>query len=139
MTNNGCIRILIVDDHAAIRRGLRHLLAACADMAVVGEAAEATDALVAAVSLSPDVVLLDVHLAGASGFEIAPQLRQVIPAARILMLASLEDEVQLALARIASVDGYVQKCDADEKLAAAIRAVWRGEHWPAERLRIAEV
>jgi two-component system, NarL family, response regulator DevR len=127
MSNHrGCIRIFIVDDHAAIRRGLRHLLAAYADMTVVGEAEEAEGALAAHACLSPDVVLLDVRLPNASGFEIAVRLRKAAPTARILMLASLEDEAQLASAMCASVDGYVQKREADEKLAKAIRAVWGG-------------
>ena len=65
-----CIRILLVDDHPAIRRGLRHLLAASADLEVVGEAAEAASALHAAQAQMPDVVLLDVHLGNASGFEV---------------------------------------------------------------------
>src|SRR5438128_8514808 len=82
------IRILLVDDHPAIRRGLRHLLASTADMEVVGEAAEAESALHAAHTLMPVVVLLDVHLGNDSGFELAERMRTEIPQVRIILLTS---------------------------------------------------
>ena len=137
-TYDRCIRILLVDDHVAIRRGLRHLLGACADMAVVGEAGEAACALAAAASLSPDVVLLDVRLPGIDGFGLALLLRQAVPAARIIMLASFQADAQKAGVMCGSVDGCVWKSDADESLAEAIRVVSRGERWYSAYLRQAE-
>src|ERR1700730_13479659 len=98
MSTSTRLRILVVDDHPAIRRGLRHLLAACTDMEVVGEAADGESALSAAQHLAPDVVLLDVHLLNNSGFEVAAWLRTAMPMVRIIMLASFVGADQAAMA-----------------------------------------
>ena len=134
-TQTAGIRILLVDDHPAIRRGLCHLLAACADMAVVGEAADASSALQGVVSLGPDVVLMDVHLLNCSGFEAAAQIRMAMPLVRIIMLASFDGTDQAAMALAGGADGYLLKCDADECLAEAIRAVARGERWTSRHVQ----
>jgi DNA-binding NarL/FixJ family response regulator len=128
-TQTAGIRILVVDDHPAICRGLRHLLAASADMEVVGEAADGESALRAAQRLVPDVVLLDEHLLNSSGFEAAARIRTAMPMVRIIMLASFDGTDQAAMAMASGADGYLPKRDADEYLAEAIRAVTRGERW----------
>jgi two-component system, NarL family, response regulator len=128
-TQTAVIRILVVDDHPAIRRGLRHLLAATADMEVVGEAADGESAPRAAQSFVPDVVLLDEHLLNSSGFEVAARIRTAMPMVRIIMLASFDGTDQAAMAMTSGPDGYLPKRDADECLAEAIRAVTGGERW----------
>jgi two-component system, NarL family, response regulator NreC len=117
------IRILVVDDHVAIRRGLRHLLAACADIEVVGEAADGESALSAAQRLIPDVVLLDVHLLNSSGYEVAARIRMAMPLVRIIMLASFDETDQAGQAIASGAQGYLLKRDADACLAGAIRAL----------------
>ncbi len=130
----GSIRILVVDDHDAVRRGLRHLLAGYADMEVVGEAEDSVSALRLAASAQPDVILLDVHLPGVNGVEVVRPLRQVCSAARIILLSSFLDAAPWSEALAAGVDGYLLKSDADENLAVAIRGVHRGERGPMLRL-----
>ncbi|MEP7200391.1 MAG: response regulator transcription factor, partial [Chloroflexota bacterium] len=115
------IRILIVDDHSVVRRGLRHLLATYADMQVVGEASDGPSAMQAATTLSPDVILLDIRLPGASGLDIAPQLRQAAPEARIIILTTYEDDEYLVKALGGGAHGYLLKSTSDEHVAEAIR------------------
>jgi DNA-binding NarL/FixJ family response regulator len=128
-TQTAGIRILVVDDHPAIRRGLRHLLATCADMEVVGEAADGESALRAARRLVPDVVLLDVHLLNSSGFEVAARMCAAMPMVRIIMLASFDDSDEAGRAFASGAQGYLLKRDADRCLVEAIHAVVRGERW----------
>ncbi len=121
------IKVLLVDDHPVVRRGMRHLLSTCADMEIVGEAEDGPSALRAASSLAPEVILLDVRLPGDSGFEVVPQLRQVVPSARIIMLTTYDDDEYLAKSIGGGAHGYVLKSASDESVAEAIRAVHRGE------------
>ncbi|MBI3732595.1 MAG: response regulator transcription factor [Chloroflexi bacterium] len=121
------IRVLIVDDHAVVRRGLRHLLGTSADMEVVGEAEDAAGALSAAASLQPDVILLDIRLPGISGLQAAPQLRQSVPEARIIVLTTYDDDQYVAEALGSGAHGYILKSASDETVAQAIRAVHQGE------------
>lgn len=127
MTADAKIRVLLVDDHAAVRRGLRHLLAAQGDMVVVGEAGNGTDALRLAPELEPDVILLDVRMPGPTGFELVPHLLQIAPRARIIMLTTYEDDEYLARSFGGGAHGYLLKNDADERLADSIRSVHGGE------------
>lgn len=121
------IRIVLVDDHPAIRRGLRHLLAACSDMAVVGEAADGESAVRTVQSLAPDVVLLDVHLLNSSGYEAAARIRATMPLVRIIMLSSFDGTDQAGQAHASGAHAWLLKRDADTCLAQAIRALARGE------------
>jgi two-component system nitrate/nitrite response regulator NarL len=121
------IRLLVVDDHTLFRRGLIALLAQYADLQVVGEAADAGEALRRAQALQPDLVLLDNHLPGARGVDALPDLRQAAPAARVLMLTVSEDEQDLADALRNGAQGYVLKTVDGEVLAQAIRRTVRGE------------
>ena len=121
------IRLLVVDDHTLFRRGLIALLAQYADLAVVGEAADAGEAQRRAQALQPDVVLLDNHLPGVRGVDALPDLRQAAPAARVLMLTVSEDEQDLADALRGGAQGYVLKTVDGDVLAQAIRRTARGE------------
>ena len=123
------IRVLLVDDHAMVRRGLHHLLAACKDIKVVGEAEDGAAALRAAVSLTPDVILLDVRMPGLSGYEVAPQLRAQVPQAKIIMLTTYDDDEYLARSMGSGAHAYLLKTASDETVPDAIRAAQRGERF----------
>ena len=103
------LQLVLVDDHPAIRRGLRHLLAACSDMAVVGEAADGESALRTVQSLAPDVVLLDVHLLNSSGYEVAARIRAAMPLVRIIMLSSFDGTDQAGQAFASGAHAWLLK------------------------------
>lgn len=123
---NSPTRILLADDHRIIRQGLRSLLDAEADLAVVGEAEDGRQALALARDLKPDVVILDISMPGLNGMETARLLRQNHPDILVLMLSMHADRrfVQEALAL--GVQGYLLKDSAFEELAEAIRSVRKG-------------
>jgi len=121
------VRVLVVDDHAVVREGLRHVLSATEGFAVVGEAGTGADALALAEVQRPDVVLLDLTMPGMSGLAVAAELRRRVPDARILVLSMHEqDEYVLAAVR-GGADGYVLKDTGPAELRAAIRAVYAGD------------
>jgi DNA-binding NarL/FixJ family response regulator len=122
----GLVRVLVVDDHAVVREGLRHVLTATEGFSVVGEAANATEALGLAETVRPDVVLLDLTMPGISGLEAAAELRRRASGARILVLSMHEqDEYVLAAVR-GGADGYILKDASPAELRAAIRTVGAG-------------
>jgi two-component system response regulator NreC len=123
------IRILITDDHAVLRSGLRLLLDREDDLETVGEATTAEEALVAVADGGVDLVLLDVEMPGMGGLEGAAQLREAHPDLAILVLSmhSETDDVRRAFA--AGANGYVLKTAADEQLVQAVRAVHSGERY----------
>jgi len=118
------IRILLVDDHQVVREGLRHMLKLEADMEVVGEAADAKEALTQVESLSPEVILMDIKMPGMNGIELTRQLKEKQPACNVIML-TLYDEY-LAQAIEAGAVGYLLKDIKREELVRAIRAVHQG-------------
>lgn len=122
------IRILVVDDHTLFRRGISALLTREADLAVVGDAADASEAQRRAQQLQPDVILLDNHLPGVNGVDVLPALREVTPRTRILMLTVSEDENDLSRALRNGAAGYLLKTMEGDALAHAIRRAVRGEY-----------
>lgn len=120
-------RVLLVDDHPVVRQGLRSLLSQYRDIRVIGEAEDGLIALELAAQLQPDVILLDIRLAGSSGLNLAHQLRRSRSDSRIIILTSYDDEGYLLQAAQAGVYGYLLKSASAEILAEAIRAVHRGE------------
>jgi two-component system response regulator NreC len=134
------IRILVVDDHAVVRSGLRLLLDAHEDLETVGEAGDAREAVFEARAQKPDVILLDVVLgSGRSGIEVAPELLRELPEAKILMLSMQDDPRYVREAFAAGASGYVLKEAADSELVAAVREVASGSRYvdPALGARIA--
>ncbi len=121
------IRILVVDDHTLFRRGLMALLARDPVLVVVGDAADAGQALRKAVDLQPDLILLDNHLSGVSGVDALPDLREAAPQARILMLTVSEDEQDLAAALRGGAAGYLLKTMDGDALTQAIQSTMRGD------------
>ncbi len=120
------IRVLIADDHAVLRAGLRLLLNNQPDMEAVGEASTARETLEKAADLHPDVILLDITMPDMSGLSILRSLQERAPQARILVLTMHADEDYLREALRLGASGYVVKSAADQELLAAIRAVMRG-------------
>jgi two-component system, NarL family, nitrate/nitrite response regulator NarL len=121
------VRLLVVDDHTLFRRGLVALLACEPSLAVIGQAADATEALRQAAELQPDVILLDNHLPGATGIQSIAGLKEAAPSARILLLTVSEDSGDLQGALRAGAQGYLLKTIEGEQLTAAIHAAIRGE------------
>jgi two-component system, NarL family, response regulator NreC len=119
-------RVLIVDDHAVVRSGLRLLLDAEDDLEVVGEAGSAREAVFEARTANPDVILLDVVMPDQSGLEAIPTLLHEHPETRILVLSMQDDPRYVREAFGAGASGYVLKEAADAEVVAAIREVAGG-------------
>jgi len=119
-------RVLVVDDHAIVRSGLRMLLAAEKDLDVVGEAGNARDAIFEARALKPDVILLDVVMPGESGIEVLPKLRKEAPDAKVLVLSMQDDPRYVREAFAQGANGYVLKEAADSEVVAAVREIAAG-------------
>ncbi len=123
------IRVLVADDHAIVRTGIRHVLEGEPGFTVVGEAATGTEALALAIELHPDVAVLDISMPGESGLRIAAELRRQTPGTRVLIL-SMHDNTEYVLESVrAGAHGYLLKDTAATELRGAIRAVQRGESY----------
>jgi len=120
------VRVLIVDDHAVVRAGLKLLLDAEDDLEPVGEAGTARDAIFEARSTKPDVVLLDVVMPDQSGLDVLPQLLHERPETKVLVLSMQDDPQYVRAAFAAGASGYVLKEAADTEVVQAIREVARG-------------
>ena len=125
MTNS--IRILITDDHAIVRKGLRTLINSEAGMEVVGEAADGIEAVLKARSLQPDVILMDLVMPRQGGVESIIQIKKERPDARILVLTSFAEEEKVFSAIKAGALGYLLKDSSPEQLVQAIHDIYRGE------------
>jgi len=127
MTEPAVIRVLLVDDHAIVRKGLEMVLRLDPQIEIVGQAGNGQSALELAINLKPDLVLLDFVMRGMNGEETAAALRKLSPQSRILMLTGvdLDDRVLKMLA--ADADGYIVKNIDAEQLVEAIHTVARGE------------
>lgn len=121
------IRIVIADDHAVVRTGLRALLAADAELEVVGEAGNGTEALQLVEALHPDLILLDVTMPPDSGLQTAQRLKELHPALIVLILTMHEDESLLHEALRAGAAGYVIKRAEEAEILQAIHATIQGD------------
>lgn len=121
------IDVLIADDHAIVRRGLRTLIAGEADMVVAGEASDGYDVVVQARDLNPDVILMDLVMPGQSGLDALSQIKIDNPAARVLVLTSFGDNERVFSAIRAGASGYLLKDASPEQLLQAIHDVYNGE------------
>lgn len=123
---NKPIRILLADDHAVLRAGLKSLLNAEPDMTVVGEAGDGRACIRLAAELQPDVILLDINMPGTSGLEALAELGQQAPDSRVLVLTMHDDAVYLRQVLASGGAGYILKQAADSELLTAIRTVYNG-------------
>jgi two-component system, NarL family, response regulator NreC len=123
------IRVVLVDDHAVVRSGLRLLFDAQEDIEVVGEGGNAQDAVFRARALKPDVMLLDVVMPGESGIEVVPKVLQESPETKILVLSMQDDPSYVREAFGAGAQGYVLKEAADAEVVSAVREVAAGRSY----------
>ena len=120
------ISVVLVDDHAVVRSGIRLLLDVEDDIEVIGEAGNAKDALFRARALKPDVILLDVVMPGESGIEVLPKLLEESPETKVLVLSMQDDPSYVREAFASGAHGYVLKEAADVEVVAAVREIARG-------------
>ncbi len=123
------IRLLLADDHAVLRAGLKTLFHAQPDIEVVAEAADGEETVRKSREFAPDIVLMDITMPGLSGLEATQKIKSQNPEVKVLVLTMHEDESYLYQMIRAGADGYVPKKAADTELIAAIRATYRGEHF----------
>ena len=128
------IRILIGDDHAIVREGLKQILAESSDMAVAGEAANGQEVLEQVSKNDWDLVLLDIAMPGRGGLDILKQLRSERPELPVLMLSMYPEEQYAVRALKAGASGYLTKESAPEELIAAIRKVSLGRKYVSSSL-----
>ena len=121
------IKVLIVDDHPVVRRGLHSILGDAKDVQVVGEASNGSEALKQVAALKPDVVLMDIRLPGADGVQITRRVRREFPDAKVIILTTYDDDQHLYNAIEAGAHAFLTKHADYSDLAESIRAVARGE------------
>ncbi len=121
------IKILIADDHAILREGLKMVLGLEEDLQVIGEAATGREAVQQAAALRPDLVLMDVLMDDTNGIDACRQIRSALPDTKVLMLTSNEAATAVEASVLAGASGYLLKNGGREDLLRGIRAVARGE------------
>jgi DNA-binding NarL/FixJ family response regulator len=126
-TADGVTRVLVADDHAAFRAGLRALLETASDVAVVGEADSGESAVVAVRTLHPDVVLMDINMPGIDGVEATRRIVDAAPHVAVLVLTMHDDDETVFAAVRAGARGYLLKGAQRAELLRAVRAVAAGE------------
>jgi len=120
------IRVVVVDDHAVVRSGIKLLLDSHEGIDVVGEAGNAKDAIFRVREQTPDIILLDLVMPGEGGIEVLPKLLKEAPDAKVLVLSMQDDPSYVRAAFAAGASGYVMKEAADEEVVAAIRDIASG-------------
>jgi len=120
------IKVLIADDHAILRTGLKHILSETPDIVVAGEASNGFETLAKAQAEHWDALVLDMTMPGRSGIELIKQLKQLVPRLPILILSMHKEDVYAVRALKAGASGYLCKDNAEEQLVAALRKVAAG-------------
>ncbi|MEU9084314.1 response regulator transcription factor [Streptomyces sp. NPDC048357] len=120
------VRVLLVDDHQVVRRGLRTFLEVQEDIEVVGEASDGEEGIARAEELRPDVILMDIKMPGTDGIEALRRLRELANPARVLIVTSFTEQRTVVPALRAGAAGYVYKDIDPDALAGAIRSVHAG-------------
>lgn len=133
MSENG-LRVIIADDHAVVRQGIRGVLEEVDGLSVVAEAADGEEALALTREHEPDVVVLDVTMPGKTGLEVARELRDSGSEARVLVLSMHDDPAYVLEAVRSGADGYVLKDVAPSELRAAVTAVHEGREYFSARV-----
>ena len=123
------LRVLLVDDHAILRDGLRALLALCDDIEVIGEAGDGQEAITSVQHFNPDVVVMDMAMPGMDGLEATRQIVKDHPQTRVLVLSQHDNERYILPVLRAGAMGYLLKRAVGEELVTAIRTVARGESY----------
>jgi len=121
------IRILIADDHTVVRRGIKALLNTESDLEVIGEAANGEQAVTKALTLNPDIILMDLSMPRKDGVQAITEIRQETPDAKILVLTSFSEDKRIIAAIEAGALGYLLKDSSPQELVQAVHTVYRGE------------
>ncbi|MBI4287041.1 MAG: response regulator transcription factor [Chloroflexi bacterium] len=121
------IRVLIVDDHALVREGIRAILEANPDFEVVGEAVGGQEAVDKTKQLKPDIAIMDLTMPGMNGLEATRQIRQCCPEVKVLTLTMHDNDTHFFQALDAGASGYFIKGGSSAELVAALRMVWHGD------------
>ena len=121
------IRVLVADDHAIVRDGIRALLALTEDIEVIGEAANGRDALKMVTRLSPDIVLMDIVMPLMDGLEATRRVHKEFPEAKVIVLTQYEDREYVLPVIEAGASGFISKAVASSELTSAIRSVYHGD------------
>ena len=129
------MRILIADDHAIVREGLRQLLNSQRDMEVAGEAQDGREALEKAKALRPDVTILDIAMPGLSGLEAVRLIKEAVPHTQIVILSMHEKEAYVHQVFASGALAYVLKASPSSDVLEAIRAAHRGEYFLSSKIR----
>lgn len=124
---NKAIKVLLADDHVVVRAGTRQLLERHADITIVGEASNGSEAVQLAVDLEPDVVVMDIRMPGMSGVEATKQIKERYPDVAVLVLTAHDDDEYVFALLQAGANGYLLKTAEADELVKAIRTVVRGE------------
>lgn len=133
-TTGARVRVLLVDDHALVRHGLRRILEDEPDLAVVGEAGTGEEAISLAVGVRPDVIVLDMAMPDINGLQAAREILKQRPGSRILILSMYSDEQYVRNALDAGVHGYILKGSLATDMVRAVRAVANGQQYLSPEL-----
>jgi DNA-binding NarL/FixJ family response regulator len=120
------IKVLIADDHAILREGIRSLLARYPDIEIVGEACNGKESITQTIKLAPDIVLMDIAMPGLGGLEATLELQKISPKTKIIVLTQYEDKAYIFRFLKAGAVGYVLKKSGGAELVSAIRSVYQG-------------
>lgn len=121
------IKVLLVDDHAMLRDGIRSLLSLHKDIEIVGEASEGKEAIQKTHELAPDVVVMDIAMPGMDGLEATRRITKQFPKTKVLILTQYDHKEYILSAIKAGAAGYVPKRALSSELVSAIRAIYRGD------------
>jgi DNA-binding NarL/FixJ family response regulator len=121
------IRMILADDHALVRQGIRQFLEEAEDITVVGEASDGEEAVRLVEELKPDIAALDIQMPGGGGIEATQQIKARFPETRVLILTAYEDDPYVFALLRAGANGYILKTADVEDLLRAVRAVYKGE------------
>ncbi|RKT54463.1 response regulator [Saccharothrix australiensis] len=127
MTGDGTIRVLLADDHPVVREGLCTMLESAGDVEVVAQAASGEEAVAHAAALRPDVVLMDLRMAGMDGVEATERILAAVPGSRVVVVTTYESDADILRAVEAGAAGYLLKGTPRVELVNAVRAAARGE------------
>jgi DNA-binding NarL/FixJ family response regulator len=127
MTVNQSIRLVLADDHAVVRKGIREFLEEEGDIDVVAEAGDGQEAVALVAEHQPDVAVLDIQMPGTGGIEATRRIKADFPEVRVLILTAYDDDPYIFALLQAGASGYILKTADSDELVRAVRAVHRGE------------
>jgi DNA-binding NarL/FixJ family response regulator len=127
MTGDQPIRVVLADDHAVVRKGIREFIEQDGDIRVVAEAGDGVEAVALAAAHQPDIAVLDIQMPGMTGIEATRQIKADYPQIRVLALTAYDDDPYVFALLQAGASGYVLKTASSEELVEAVRVVYRGE------------